>query len=397
MRRGTSRYVTGPPLIGLLFLLLAGCSRPSSERPPQEGRSLQPLEPAPAPAAGAAACPDSFVQIAEQVQTAVVNISTTKTIKSVLGRLPGKGFHRGDAYRHFFGERPELELKTTSLGSGFLIDRDGLIVTNHHVVSGAEEIRITLADGRNFKAAVVGEDVRTEVAVVRIEGAPLDLPYLSLGDSDAVRVGQWVLAVGSPFGLEHTVTQGIISATGRSLGLGSAYEDFLQTDAPINPGNSGGPLVNVQGEAVGVNTAVIARAQGIGFAVPSNTVKYVIREITANGKVVRGWIGVIVGKVTPERVDPQEPASGVAVEKVVQGSPAERAGIQAGDLIVGFAGRQIQDPPDLARSVAETRVGQQVRVRILRDGEELEKDLSVKEMPADAVRSEQLEAEESVE
>ena len=240
--------------------------------------------------------PRSFADIAQKVSPAVVNISTTTTV-----RIPGGPFRHffgpdnqepfGDFFKRFFGDVPEREMKRQSLGSGFIIDKDGYIITNNHVVAGADEIKVKLVDGREFKAKVIGRDTKTDLALIKISSFFENLPVLKLGDSDKIRVGDWVIAVGNPFGLEHTVTQGIISATGRVIGSGP-YDNFLQTDAPINPGNSGGPLVNLKGEVIGINTAIIASGQGIGFAIPSDMAKNVISQIREKGKVIRGWIGI---------------------------------------------------------------------------------------------------------
>jgi serine protease Do len=318
--------------------------------------------------------PQSFADLVEKVKPAVVNISTEKTI-----RIPGSPFRHffgpdepfGDFFRWFFEDIPDRELKQQSLGSGFIIDKDGYIITNNHVVEGADEIKVKLADGREFKAKVVGRDPKTDIALIKITTFFKDLPVLSLGDSDKIRVGDWVLAIGNPFGLEHTVTQGIISATGRVIGAGP-YDNFLQTDAPINPGNSGGPLINLNGEVIGINTAIIATGQGIGFAIPSNLAKTVISQLKEKGKVVRGWLGVSVQSLTPEiaaTLNLKEPI-GALVNDVVAGSPADKAGIKRGDVIISFNGKDIKKMTDLPRIVAETPVGKEVEIKIIRDGKE---------------------------
>jgi serine protease Do len=227
--------------------------------------------------------PQSFADLSDKVKPAVVNISTTTTV-----RIPGTPFRHfygpdetdpfRDFFKDFFGDIPDREMKQQSLGSGFIIDKDGYIITNNHVVDEADEIKVKLIDGREFKAKVIGKDSKSDLALIKISSLFKDLPALNLGDSDKIRVGDWVIAVGNPFGLANTVTQGIISARGRVLGTGP-YDNFLQTDAPINPGNSGGPLVNMKGEVIGINTAIIARGQGIGFAVPSNMAKSIISQL----------------------------------------------------------------------------------------------------------------------
>lgn len=317
--------------------------------------------------------PQSFADLVEKVKPAVVNISTEKTV-----RIPGSPFRHffgdepfRDFFKWFFEDIPDRELKQQSLGSGFIIDKDGYIITNNHVVEGADEIRVKLADGREFKARVVGRDPKTDLALIKITTLFKDLPVLTLGDSDKIRVGDWVLAIGNPFGLEHTVTQGIISATGRVIGAGP-YDNFLQTDAPINPGNSGGPLINLNGEVIGINTAIIATGQGIGFAIPSNLAKNVISQLKEKGKVIRGWLGVSVQTITPEIAASLglKDVSGALVTDVVSGSPADLAGIKRGDVIVSFNGKEIKKMLDLPRLVAETPAGKRVEIKIIRDGKE---------------------------
>lgn len=330
--------------------------------------------------------PQSFADLAEKVKPAVVNISTTSVVKIPGGPFrhffgPDEGGPFGDFFHRFFGEVPNRELKQQSLGSGFIIDRDGYIITNNHVVKGAEEIKVKLADGREFKAKVIGRDPKTDLALIKISSLFKDLPSLALGDSDKMRVGDWVIAIGNPFGLEETVTQGIISATGRVIGSGP-YENFLQTDAPINPGNSGGPLVNLKGEVIGINTAIISSGQGIGFAVPSNIAKSIIPQIRKTGKVIRGWIGVSIQRVTPEIAQAfgLKEAKGALVGEVVQGGPADKAGIKRGDVITSFDGKEIKKVSDLPFLVAETPVGKTVEVRGIRNNKEMTFTLKIAEM-----------------
>ncbi len=327
--------------------------------------------------------PKSFADLAEKVRPAVVNISTVSTV-----RVPGGPFHQffgqgeespfGGFFRKFFGDIPDQEMKQQSLGSGFIVDKDGYIITNNHVVAGAEEIKVKLADGREFKAKVIGRDPKTDLALIKITTIFGNLPVLYLGDSDAIKVGDWVLAVGNPFGLEHTVTQGIISATGRVIGAGP-YDNFLQTDAPINPGNSGGPLVNLKGEVIGINSAIIEAAQGIGFAIPSNLAKRVTSQIRTTGKVVRGRIGVSIQSVTPELAQALKikEIRGALVSAVEQGGPAEAAGIKRGDVIVSFDGKDIKNASSLPPIVADTPPGKSVDVSVMRNGKEVHLKLSV--------------------
>jgi serine protease Do len=279
-------------------------------------------------------------------------------------------------------------LKQQSLGSGFIIDKDGYIITNNHVVEGADDIKVKLADGREFKAKVVGRDSKTDLALIKISSLFRNLPILPLGDSDRIRVGEWVLAVGNPFGLGHTVTQGIISATGRVIGSGP-YDDFLQTDAPINPGNSGGPLINLKGEVIGINSAIVATGQGIGFAIPSNMAKNATSQLKEKGKVVRGWIGVTIQTVTPEMAQSfglKEP-KGALVADVVRGGPADSAGIKQGDIIVALDGNNVKDSRDLPRKVAEIPIGKIVDVIVIRNGKEMSLKMKTEEMTEQRVSS----------
>ncbi|HXX54168.1 MAG TPA: Do family serine endopeptidase, partial [Thermodesulfovibrionales bacterium] len=317
--------------------------------------------------------PKSFADLAEKVKPAVVNISTVSTVK-----IPGNPFKQffgpdqvgpfGGFFHRFFGEVPDKDMKQQSLGSGFIIDKDGYIITNNHVVEGAEEIKVKLSDGREFKAKVIGRDPKTDLALLKISSIFKNLPTISLGDSDKMRVGDWVIAVGNPFGLEETVTQGIISATGRVIGSGP-YDNFLQTDAPINPGNSGGPLVNLKGEVIGINSAIIASGQGIGFAIPSSVAKTIISQLKEKGKVTRGWIGVSVQTITPEIAQAfgLKDTKGALVGEIVQGGPAATAGLTRGDVIISFDGKEINKMSDLPFIVAQTPIGKTVDVKVIRD------------------------------
>jgi len=330
--------------------------------------------------------PKSFADLAARVTPAVVNISSTSTVK-----VPGNPF------RHFFGseddnalgepskpfheDMPDREMKQQSLGSGFIISKDGFIITNNHMVEGSDEIKVKISDGRELKAKVVGRDPKTDLALLKISSLFENLPVLPLGDSEKVRVGDWVLSVGNPFGLEHTVTQGIISATGRVLGSGP-YDNFLQTDAPINPGNSGGPLVNLRGEVVGINTAIVSGGQGIGFAIPSALARPVIAQLRDKGRVVRGYIGVSVQSVTPEIAQSfglREPR-GALVGDLEPGGPAASAGIRQGDIVVAYGGRTLKNANDLPRLVAETPVGKRVAVVLVRDGKEVQATVRIAEL-----------------
>jgi serine protease Do len=319
-----------------------------------------------------------FMSLAEKLSPAVANISIVQKAKQQRER-PFRGFRRPFQEHQPFGPDPFREFfdryfndvppqARQSLGSGFIIHPQGLILTNYHVIEEADTIKVTLADEREFEAKVIGRDPKTDLALLKVE-SEVDLPTVPLGDSDALRIGEWVLAIGNPFGLSHTVTAGIVSAKGRVIGAGQ-YDDFIQTDASINPGNSGGPLFNTRGEVVGINTAIIAGGTGIGFATPINLVKELIPQLYDQGKVTRGWLGVMIQKVTPELAHtfdlPQ--ARGALVADVISDSPAAQGGLQQGDIIIGFDGSDIQDMHELPRVVAKTAAGKQVEVRILRQG-----------------------------
>jgi serine protease Do len=331
--------------------------------------------------------PQSFADLADKVKPAVVNISATTKVKmqgNPFKYFEGQDDEGGqfrDFFHKFFGDLPDKEMKQQSLGSGFIINSDGLIITNNHMVEGAEQIKVKLSDGREFKAKVIGRDSKTDLALIKIASPFEHLPVLELGDSDKMRVGDWVLAVGIPFGLEHTVTQGIISATGRVIGAGP-YDNFLQTDAPINPGNSGGPLVNLRGEVIGINTAIVSGGQGLGFAIPSSLAKSIITQLKEKGKVVRGWMGVSIQSVTPDLAQSfgMKEARGALVGDVSPGSPADKAGLKRGDVIVAYDGKNIKDSNDLPRYVAETPVGKTVDVTIVRDGKEKRVPVKIEEM-----------------
>jgi serine protease Do len=318
--------------------------------------------------------PQSFSALAAKVSPAVVNIRTVKTIKGG-GRVfrhffphPWGNDNNRDFFERFFGPQSQREYKQRSLGSGFIISPDGYIVTNNHVVEGADRIRVILKNEKGYDATIVGRDPNTDLALIKIK-CKKRLPYAHLGDSDKIKVGQWVVAIGSPFGLEQTVTAGIISAKGRVIGSGP-YDDFLQTDASINPGNSGGPLLNMEGDVIGINTAIIASGQGIGFAIPINMAKGIIDQLKAHGEVVRGWLGVQIQDLT----DPlrnylnAKDAKGALVLDVMKGDPADRAGIRARDIITEVNGKPIDSVHDLTRIIANIPVGSTAIIKALRDG-----------------------------
>lgn len=319
-----------------------------------------------------------FTALTENVGPAVVNISTVKMVstRQPFPRFFGPGQKEGpfrdffDQFEDFFSNRGMQPRKQRSLGSGFIISKDGYIVTNNHVVSEADEVIVNLlkSDGSEepLTAKVVGTDPETDLALLKVE-AKRDLPVIDFGDSDDMKVGQWVLAIGNPFGLDHTVTAGIISAKGRTIGAGP-YDNFLQTDASINPGNSGGPLVNMDGEVIGINTAIIASGQGIGFAIPSNMAKTVIKQIRDHGKVKRGWLGVTIQNVdenTAKALGLKE-ARGALVASVAVGDPADKAGVKPGDVITHVDGTQVADANDLTQKIGRLLPGTKVTIEVWR-------------------------------
>lgn len=319
--------------------------------------------------------PTTFADLAERVSPAVVNISTTKTIKSTPFQIPHSPFGGIDPFeefRRFFEEAVPREQKQHSLGTGFIINQNGDILTNNHVVGDADEIVVNLADGRKLKAEVVGRDETTDLAVITIK-TDTSLPYANLGDSDKARPGDWVMAVGNPFGFEHTVTVGVISAKGRLIGDARAPQArFIQTDASINPGNSGGPLFDLNGEVIGINTMIYGMGTGIGFAIPINLAKSLVPQLLEKGKVTRGWLGVQIQRLTPELAKSYglEKEAGALIGNVFPGSPAEAAGMKRGDIVLTYDGKKIEDPFDLSTYVGQTEVGKKVNVEILRQGKQ---------------------------
>jgi serine protease Do len=314
----------------------------------------------------------TFIDVAKAKKPAVVNISTTQVLKQIIRRprrrLPGgERDPWSEFFERFFEGMPEQRTHR-SLGSGIIFDKEGHIITNNHVVERASEIKVKLHDGSEYDAKVIGTDPKTDLALIKIE-ADKPLPTLSLGDSDALQVGEWVVAIGNPFGLEHTVTVGVVSAKGRVIGTGP-YDDFIQTDASINPGNSGGPLLNTDGQVVGINTAIVAAGQGIGFATPSNIALRVIEDLRTKGSVVRGWLGVVIQRMSPELAKSfgLEEKTGALVAEVVEDSPAQKAGIKRGDVIIKFNGTEIKTMDALPRRVAATKPGTKATITILRDG-----------------------------
>jgi serine protease Do len=329
----------------------------------------------------------NFAELAKRVGPSVVNVSTTQVRRMAQGAPSpfGPGDPRNDLLERFFGGRiPRApQPRQNGVGSGFIIDSDGTVLTNYHVVGEAEKISVTLSDGKRYDAKVIGKDQKTDIAVVKID-AGRDLPAVTLGDSDRLEVGEWVVAIGNPFGLDHTVTSGIVSAKGRQIGAGP-YDNFIQTDASINPGNSGGPLINLRGEVVGINTAIFSQSGGnigIGFAIPTNSVKDLLPQLKDKGRVVRGYLGTTVQKITPEIANSLgvKESGGALVADVVKGSPAEKAGIKTGDVIIEFDRKEIKDSSDLPPVVARVKPGTTVQLKVLREGKQVSLPLTVGEL-----------------
>lgn len=319
----------------------------------------------------------SFREVIRKVRPSVVNLSIVRNL-----RVPGMGGGRNlprdpffdQFFGRFFGDIPREHLfRQRSLGSGVILDAaKGVILTNNHVIEQADRITVKLLDGRELEAEVVGRDPKTDLAVLRLKTPPKDLQAAPFGDSDAIEVGDWVLAIGSPFGLEQTVSHGIISAKGRVIGAGP-YDDFLQTDAPINPGNSGGPLVDLQGRVIGINTAISTRgggSEGVGFAIPSNLARKVYAELAEKGRVTRGWLGVQIQDLDAplaRHFGLKEDAKGVLIADVMESGPAREAGLKAGDVVLRYDGKPVEGVRELQRLVAETPVGRKVELRLWRD------------------------------
>jgi serine protease Do len=335
--------------------------------------------------AGAADRPDSFADQVERLSPAVVNISTT-TIVSEGPAMDMPQFPPGSPFEDFFKNFGDNDRKrrASSLGSGFIIDDAGIVVTNFHVIENAEEITVTLADETSFTATVLGQDQKTDIAVLKIDPGDVDLTAVPFGDSDSLRVGDWVLAIGNPFGLGGTVTAGIVSARGRDIGNGP-YDDFIQTDASINRGNSGGPLFNTDGEVIGINTAIFSQtggSVGIGFAISSNLAKRVTAQLAEFGTTRRGWLGVFIQEITPDIAESLglDVAAGALVSTVNENSPAQAAGLEPGDVIVSFDGKMIDKMRDLPRIVAETEIGATVPVKVIRNGKSMEVQVTLGEL-----------------
>ena len=373
----------GSLLVGSMLCILVGVGISGAIDQNHADSQVAPITTTPAPAVSQN-LPD-FATLAKRVGPSVVNVSTTQVRRTAADVSP---FDNDDPmsqfWQRFFGGRvPQGPQRQMGLGSGFIIDRNGTILTNYHVVDGAQKISVTLSDGKSYDAKVLGKDQKTDIAVLKID-ADHDLPVATLGDSDRLEVGEWVMAIGNPFGLDHTVTSGIVSAKGRQIGAGP-YDNFIQTDASINPGNSGGPLINLRGEVVGINTAIFSQSGGnigIGFAIPTNSIKELLPQLESKGKVVRGYLGTTVQRITPEIADSlglKQP-HGALVADVMRGSPAERAGIKTGDIITGFNSKEVKDSNELPSLVARVAPGTTASIKVLRDGKEITLPITVGEM-----------------
>ena len=325
--------------------------------------------------------PGSFANLAEKLMPSVVNISTTQTIKTSGNQFPFQ-FPPGSPFEDMFKEfNQPTERKATALGSGFIIDEKGIVVTNNHVIQGADDILVSVNGSKEYKAKVLGADPYMDLAVLEIESNDKFVP-VDFGDSDKARVGDWVVAIGNPFGFGGTVTSGIISSRNRDIGL-TRYDDFIQTDASINQGNSGGPLFDLNGKVIGINTAIIAPGAsgsiGIGFAIPSNPASRVIDQLIEFGETKRGWLGVRIQEVTEEiaELEKLEKPKGALVASVQEGSPAEKAGIKAGDIILEFDGKEVDTMRTLPKLVAQTKVGKKVMVKIWRNQKPMSKKVNL--------------------
>jgi Do/DeqQ family serine protease len=363
-------------------MLLGGCDERPLATIEKSVRTEEARPPVELPPAELLATQRAFTEVSVKVTPAVVNIRAERV--RAVPRL-------GPLFDEFFGDlfrQPRVPQREQSLGSGFIISAEGMILTNAHVIEGAEQIKVYLADQRVFPGEVLGIDPKTDVAVLKVK-SDQPLPVAVLGDSDRIRVGQWALAIGNPFGLDSTLTVGVVSATGRAnVGI-EDYEDFIQTDASINPGNSGGPLLNIYGEVVGINTAIVAAGQGIGFAIPINLAQQIARQLIATGKVTRGWLGVSIQPLDPALAETfgLQTVAGAVVTKVLPGSPAETAGVQRGDVLLSFAGKAVRGVRELQLLVASAPIGKGVPVEILRNGRRLS--LTVTISPRDERRADE--------
>ncbi len=387
LRRGGA-FVSGGALLILGVAIGLTLSSFSSWMPMKHAEGAAPQKPV---IQGVVQSEQGFVAIAKAATPSVVNISTTRIVKTTDG--PHSPFMDDPFFRQFFGDQfhrnfgTPRERKEQSLGSGVIVDPKGYIITNNHVIEKADEIKVFLGNKKEYKGKVIGTDPKTDIAVIKINAD--DLPAVTWGDSDHLQVGEYVLAIGNPFGLNQTVTMGIVSAVGRAnVGIAD-YEDFIQTDAAINPGNSGGALVNSRGELIGINTAIFTRSggyMGIGFAVPANMARKVMDSLISKGKVVRGWLGVSIQDLNPDLAQQfgDKNLKGSLVADVLKDSPAEKAGLKRGDIITGYEGKPIEDTIQLRNMVANTPVGKTVSIRVVRDKKEMNLKVAIAELPKDA-------------
>jgi len=311
-----------------------------------------------------------FVQVVKRVQPSVVSIRSERTVSVSTWEGFGEDFFKGTPFEDFFKQYggPQMRRRQIEEGSGVIVDSKGYILTNYHVVVGADKLTIRLYHGKELKGTVKGTDPKTDLAVIQVEEK--DLPVAPLGDSDRIQVGEWAVAIGSPFGLERGVTVGVISAKGRSgLGTGT-YEDFIQTDASINPGNSGGPLVNIEGEVIGINAMIISPGQGIGFAIPINLAKKIMVELIKTGEVIRPWVGIGLQDLTPELMSAfnVKEKEGALISQIYEESPAERGGLKVGDIVIKIDGKKIKNSQDVIHEVLKKNVGQKVQFEVIREG-----------------------------
>ncbi|MEW6007448.1 MAG: Do family serine endopeptidase [bacterium] len=369
------KYLYGGVIILLLFIIGTGLNplkpKPANGEKEEKIESLISLE-------------DAFVSVVEKVKPSVVNLSTETKIKVRPFNPFGDSWFRDpffdDFFKDFFPREKEREYTQQSLGSGFIVNERGYILTNYHMIKDATKIRVTLLDGRKFDAKIVGSDPKTDLALIKIDSN--GLPVARLGDSDRVKVGSWAIAIGNPFGFNHTVTIGVISAKERTLHI-AEYENFLQTDASINPGNSGGPLVNIKGEVIGINTAIVGQAQGIGFAIPINMAKKIIGDLIEHGKVIRAWLGIYIQDLTEEIVESMglEVKEGVLVSEVMKNSPAEKEGIKRGDVIISIDNEKVKTSKELQQKVLNKGVGKEVEISLIREGNRITLRVKLEKMP----------------
>jgi serine protease Do len=385
-------------LVVALFVLLLAIPAEAQTLRPAPKTDPRGSEPRPAPKSDPQATPkadpravlrsleDAFTAVADRVTPAVVHVSTVPK-KTPAGAPEGaperfKEFFGEEFYERYFRRRPREDPRAT--GSGLLVDPKGYILTNNHVIENAQDIIVRLSDQRKFTARLVGRDSKTDLAVLKVD-APANLPVAELGDSDQLRVGQWAIAIGNPFGLDRTVTVGIVSATARTRVGVTQYDNFIQTDASINPGNSGGPLLNIDGKVIGINTAIVAAGQGIGFSIPINQARDVMQQLISRGRVVRGWLGIVIQDVTDQLASSfgVKEREGVLVAEVMKGSPAETAGLRAGDVVVELSGAPIKEVPDLQRRIAALRPGQTMKLTVIRERKPVPLSVKIGEMPSD--------------